>query len=122
MPCQNMGVEDVEEKVIECGPNSKCGPIREAAFQQSCPAYTITVPFHHKIVKKEGYKLKESTAKVKVMKQKVKCAIKSGTIEDGPAHGETFYIGVCEADGAAVLVREISDPQDELCQSNEVDR
>jgi hypothetical protein len=113
MACPNVGVEEVLEKVVECGPHTRCGPQRDPAFVHTCPKYTLTYPLHHVPVKKEGFKLGDAN-KLDVMKQKYKCKIKKVVMpaEDG---GESYYVGECEEDGAPVKHGTIADHTERPC-------
>jgi hypothetical protein len=113
MACPNVGVEEVLEKVVEYGPRSQCSPERDKAFVNSCPAYTLTYPYHHVPVKKEGFQLGDAT-KLDVMKQKYKCVIRKVVMpqEDG---GESYYVGECVPDGAAVKHGAIADHTEKVC-------
>ena len=111
-----MGVKEVQETVTEHG-HCQCSPIRDPTFVCNCPEYTLTTPFHHEIVKKEGFRLKSETSwkTIDVMKQNIKCVIESKEITEGPSKGQTYYVGICAADGAPTKHRSFKDPEDEPC-------
>jgi hypothetical protein len=114
MACPNVGVEEVPEKVVEYGPQSRCGPERDAHFVHTCPAYTLIYPAHHVPVKKEGFELEREVHKLDVMKQKYKCKIRKVTMppEEG---GESYYVGECVEDGPATKHSKISDYSEKAC-------
>jgi hypothetical protein len=114
MACPNVGVEEVPEKVVEVGPQSRCSPQRDPQFVHTCPAYTLTYPAHHRPIKKESFELVKTVAKLDVMKQKYKCKIRKEVMpaEEG---GESYYVGECVEDGQAQKHGTVDDYSEKAC-------
>jgi hypothetical protein len=114
MPCQNIGVEEVPEKVVQCGPDTQCSPERDPKFIKNCPAYTLTYPSHRVPIKKEGFKLSTTVQKLDVMKQEYTCKIKKMTMSPDEG-GESYYVGECIKVGNATKHSKVSDYSEEPC-------